>query len=257
MSSEIGDQSPPSEAIARQRAYYADTARTYDGMHGFEEHRLALAQVAAFLHGLGARTMLDTGCGTGLAMRYMAENVPELETYGNDPSAELLGVAHERFGIPEERLEVADSTKLPYADGQFDVVVETAVLHHVPDPAAVIAEMLRVARQAIFISDSNAYALGRPAARFAKLALTRIGLLDRVNRWRRGGTDWYYTEGDGVAWTYSVYDSLPQIRAACPEVIVIPTQIDEQRSASWPLLYSPHVLVAGFKQPFSGSQADR
>jgi 2-polyprenyl-3-methyl-5-hydroxy-6-metoxy-1,4-benzoquinol methylase len=241
------------QAVARQRSYYAATARDYDEMHGFAEHRLALWHVASFVRGLSARTLLDTGCGSGLAMRYMRDAVPELDVRGNDPSAELLEVATERFGIPADRLDQADSTNLPYADGEFDVVVETAVLHHVPDPSLVIAEMLRVARQAIFISDANAYALGSPIARVAKVALARVGLLDAINRLRRGGTDWYYTEGDGVAWTYSVYDGLDQIRSSCSEVIVIPTQINEPRSASWPLLFSPHMLVAGFKKELPGS----
>ena len=103
---------------------------------------------------------------------------------------------------------------LPYENAAFDVAVETAVLHHVAEPDRVIAEMLRVSRQAIFISDSNCYALGGLGARLAKLGLARAGALERVNRLRRGGHDWYYTAGDGVGWSYSVYDSLPLIRSA-------------------------------------------
>lgn len=239
-------QSTPSQ---RQRAYYARTARDYDDMHTFDEHRMALWHVAAFVRQLGARTLLDTGCGTGLAMRLLGAAVPELEIRGNDPSPALLDVAAERHGIPRDRLDVADSTALPYDDGAFDVVVETAMLHHVPDPEPVIAEMLRVARQAVFLSDSNLYGLGHPLARLVKLGLARVGLLERVNRARRGGHDWYYTDGDGVAWSYSVFDSLPQLRLACADVLVIPTMAGGRGATAFPLLCSEVVLAAAFKEP--------
>lgn len=40
----------------------------------------------------------------------------------------------------------ADAAAMPFADGVFDFVVCSHVLEHVPDPAAVIAEMTRVGR---------------------------------------------------------------------------------------------------------------
>jgi SAM-dependent methyltransferase len=186
-------------------------------------------------------------------MRYLAASNPELELRGNDPSAELLQVAHERFGIPEEQLDCADSTNLPYEDGQFDVVIETAVLHHVPDPSAVIDEMLRVSRLAIFISDSNMYGLGAPLAGIAKLLLSRARLLRPINRWRRGGHDWYYTEGDGIGWSYSVFDSLGRLREQCEDVLVVPTTPKGALGLAAPIIASPTCLVAGFKQALPGA----
>lgn len=244
------------DAVVRQRRYYAETAEHYDDMHSFAEHRVALWQVAAFIRALEARTLLDTGCGTGLAMRYLAASVPGLSVHGNDPSEALLAVAQRRFGVVGEQLDCADSTKLPYEDGAFDVVVETAVLHHVHEPDRVIREMLRVSRKAIFISDSNSYALGNFGARVAKVALSATGTLKFVNRLRRQGHDWYYTSGDGVGWSYSVFDSLPLIRSACSEVLVIPTQTDRPLAGFAPFLFSSHLLVAGFKQPLDGAARD-
>lgn len=259
---ELVAENDAAQAVARQRRYYAETAEHYDEMHSFAEHRVALWQVAAFVKALGARTLLDTGCGTGLAMRYLAGAVPGLIVHGNDPSDPLLQVAQRRFGVPANQLDCADSTNLPYEDRAFDVVIETAVLHHVPEPDRVIQEMLRVSRRAIFISDSNTYALGSFGSRLAKAALAKTGTLDFVNRLRRQGHDWYYTEGDGIGWSYSVYDSLALIRADCPEVFVIPTQTDRRLAGSVPFLFSPHMLVAGFKEPLNAvrgnaSPADR
>jgi SAM-dependent methyltransferase len=189
-------------------------------------------------------------------MRYLADAVPGLSVHGNDPSEPLLEVAQRRFGIAPSQLDCADSTALPYEDGAFDVVIETAVLHHVPEPDRVIQEMLRVSSKAIFISDSNAYALGGFGPRLVKVALAKTRTLRFVNRLRRHGHDWYYTEGDGIGWSYSVYDSLALIRSNCHEVLVIPTQIDRPLAGSVPFLFSPHILVAGFKEPLSAAHGN-
>ena len=199
--------------------------------------------------------MLDSGCGTGFAMRYLQDAMPELEMRGNDPSADLLGVASSRYGLPADRLDAVSSENLPYADGEFDAVVETGMLHHVPDSEAVISEMLRVARKAIFISDNNAYGMGSITARIAKIGLARTRMLGAVNRLRRGSHDWYFTEGDGVAWTYSVFDSLPAVQAACAETLVIPLGESRAETERWPLLHASHCLVAGFKEPLPDPSA--
>ena len=47
------------------------------------------------------------------------------------------------------------------------------MLHNVPSPDRVIAEMLRVARVAVFMSDSNDYGIGSPPKRLMKYALGR------------------------------------------------------------------------------------
>ena len=239
------------DPVAAQREFYAATAGGYDDTHDFRQHYTGLRHVAAYLHALEVRSVLDTGCGTGLGMRFLTRALPALEVHGNDPSSELLEIASERHGIASERLDCVASDRLPYPDEAFDAVVETGMLHHVPEPGPIVAEMLRVARKVVFISDTNSFGLGRLPARLAKLTLARAGLLERVTRLRRGGHAWYYSEGDGVAWDYSVFDSLPALRSSCREVVVIPTGDPGPLSESFPLLFSSHCLVAGFKQPLA------
>jgi SAM-dependent methyltransferase len=53
------------------------------------------------------------------------------------------GVADARISRP---LFAADAADMPFADGVFDYVVCSHVLEHVPDPAAVIAEITRVGK---------------------------------------------------------------------------------------------------------------
>lgn len=236
------------QVTSLQRDYYHQTAEDYDAMHPRDEHLAALQHAARFLRAIGAKSVLDTGCGTGLGIRTLQTALPDIRMYGNDPSQPLLDIAASRFGIDPARLDCASSERLPYGDGEFDAVLETGMLHHVAAPDQVIAEMLRVARLGVFISDDNFYGSGRLLARVSKVVLARIGLLAYVHRLRRGGHEWLYSEGDGVAWSYSVFDSTPQLAAAGAQVLVLPTSPPKSWAAqAAPLLFASHCLVVALK----------
>ncbi|MCA9519239.1 MAG: class I SAM-dependent methyltransferase, partial [Myxococcales bacterium] len=130
-----------------QRRYYAETAERYDTSHLHEDdgHMLALRYITDVTRANGFASVLDVGAGTGRAMLYLTEMAPELDVHGIEPVAELIAQGHEK-GISPEALVQGDGNALPYPDGAFDVVIETGMLHHVPRPARVVAEMLRVAR---------------------------------------------------------------------------------------------------------------
>jgi len=228
-------------------------------MHDMGEHHDALRHVAVYMRTIGASSLLDTGCGTGMAMRYLEHEIADLKVRGNDPSAALLGVAQDCHGISSEKLDCVSSERLPYEDGAFDAVVETGMLHHTPEPQRVVAEMLRVARKAVFISDSNIYGQEGASlpARVLKLALARAGLLRPLLRRMREGHDWYYNECDGVAWSYSVFDSYPLVRSECAEVVVMPTGSKRGGAHACPILFASHCLIAGFKEPIAGSRLRR
>lgn len=245
------------EPIALQRDYYARTAERYDSMHEQMPHDIALGHIIGFIPWLGARSLLDTGCGTGWGLRVVGDALPELQLRGNDPSRELLDVAINRYAVSPDILDCVGSERLPYSDSAFDVVVATGVMHHVAHPDRILGEMLRVARQAVFVSDANIYGGGSVPFRLAKRLLANAGLLRPVNRLRRGGHDWHYTDGDGVAWTYSVYDSLRQARSACADILVIPTHRSHPRAAANPLRWSSHALLCGFKSPLPRPSIDR
>ena len=234
------------DAERRQQAYYARTAVQYNDMHvnDHDEHALALHHIAGYLNIIEAESVLDTGCGTGRAISFLQERFPDMRIRGNDPSGELLAAS----GLPIDILDCVSSEQLPYPDGSFDAVVECAVLHHVAKPDRIVAEMLRVARKAVFLSDSNIYGQGRLTARVIKLALATAGLLDGINWIRRGGKRWYYSEGDGVAYSYSVFDSYQQLSQACDRVVALPLS-GTGRTA---LLGSSHVLLCGFKSAAAG-----
>jgi ubiquinone/menaquinone biosynthesis C-methylase UbiE len=200
-----------------QREYYAKVASSYDAMHSAETRQLAFAFLAGAIEASGYESLLDVGSGTGHAMEYLGRRVPQVRAVGIEPVQALREVGHAK-GIAPDQLVGGDGTALDYPDGSFDVVSSFAVLHHVPDPRRVVAEMLRVARRAVFIADSNNFGQGPRPARLAKQLLHACGLWPLANLVKTRGRGYIVTEGDGVSYSYSVFSSLPQIRAACDEV---------------------------------------
>jgi ubiquinone/menaquinone biosynthesis C-methylase UbiE len=71
------------------------------------------------------RRTLDLGTGTGQAAFLVAERFPETEVVGADLAPEMLDEA--RSATPSHladrlRFDLADASRLPYADGEFDLV---------------------------------------------------------------------------------------------------------------------------------------
>src|SRR5207245_752348 len=106
---------------------------------------------------------------------------------------------------------------------QFDVVCEFAVLHHVKKPEVVIAEMLRVARKAIFISDSNNFGQGSFLRRSMKQALNALGLWKVANFFKTSGKNYIISDGDGLGYSYSVFNNYKQLQASCQRIHILNT----------------------------------
>jgi ubiquinone/menaquinone biosynthesis C-methylase UbiE len=235
---------------AIQQKYYAETAAQYDDAHVVEddEHHLALRHIEALLPMIGIESMLDVGTGTGRALRYFREAQPDLRIEGVEPVEELIDRAVRDHGLPSEILKLGSGYDLPYADSSLDAVCELGVLHHVADPARVVREMTRVARRAVFLSDTNRFGAGSPAARWAKLGLAKLGAWPFIDRVKTRGKGYRLSEGDGLSYSYSVYDSVPELTAWANRVFFIPTD-PEHRTRAWlrPLLTSAHILVCAVR----------
>jgi SAM-dependent methyltransferase len=95
-----------------------------------------------FVRSLGpADRALDVGCGDG---RLTAE-LDAVEVTGADVSAVALERARRR--LPEERLvELEPDAPLPFADGEFDLVLLAETLEHVRDVQLLLSEVRRVLR---------------------------------------------------------------------------------------------------------------
>lgn len=232
----------------RQQEYYAETASTYDEIHVRPggEHFIALEYATALLDVVRAKRVLDVGSGTGRAIRFLQQRCPGLEVEGIEP----VGALRERARDLGTILHDASGEALPFSEGSFDVVMALGVLHHVPDPAPVVAEMTRVARGAVMISDSNRFGQGSSSAGALKLAIHRAGLWSAFERIRTRGRGYMVSAGDGIFYSYSIFDSMPQLRAWADRVFVIPT-MPQKRSGRLQIA-TPHGLVAAFREP-SGS----
>lgn len=91
------------------------------------------------------RRWLDVGCGTGaLSATVLAQADPE-SVVGIDPSADFVSHARERVADPRASFAVGDAEAIPLPVASVHVVVAGLVLNFIPDPAAGLAEMIRVA----------------------------------------------------------------------------------------------------------------
>jgi ubiquinone/menaquinone biosynthesis C-methylase UbiE len=237
------------DPVAIQRQYYTQTAADYDNMHAGEgdSDLSALKNVCALLEMVHARTLLDIGCGTGRGIQYLRERFPSLEAFGVEPVRALLDQAVEKAHIPAGIVLQGSGDALPFADESVDVVCSFSILHHVEKPNAVVREMLRVARKAVLIVDSNRFGQGRWPVRVFKLAAYKLGLWGLINYLKTGGKGYMITEGDGLAYSYSVYDSFDCLAENSVQLMMF--SADEGKPRSWfhPLLTSSGVIAFAIK----------
>jgi ArsR family transcriptional regulator len=91
--------------------------------------------------------LLDIGTGTGQMLALLAPRISA--GVGVDASRAMLALARARLsgpGMNHCAVRLGDMYRLPMADGSFDSVVLQMVLHYAEDPAAALAEAVRVLR---------------------------------------------------------------------------------------------------------------
>lgn len=96
-----------------------------------------------------ARRVLDVGAGQGHWTRTIASLLsPGATVTGLEREPRWLEAARQTPKVNDVALhfDLGEAQALPYADGTFDVVTCQTLLIHVPDPRAVVDEMLRVLR---------------------------------------------------------------------------------------------------------------
>ncbi len=92
--------------------------------------------------------ILDAGCGTGEGTSRLAEMFPRARVLGVDILEDHLALARERYAGFGARLTFEHQSifELPAADGTYDFTVCRHVIHSIPHPDRVIAELVRVTR---------------------------------------------------------------------------------------------------------------
>jgi ubiquinone/menaquinone biosynthesis C-methylase UbiE len=123
-----------------------EEARDYDAMDHAQVNR---AFVADFLTAwAGEGPVLDVGTGTAQIPVELCRQAPRVRVVGIDLAEHMLAVGRvnvRHAGMEERiRLECVDAKALPYPRGTFAAVISNSIVHHIPEPRAVLAEMVRV-----------------------------------------------------------------------------------------------------------------
>ncbi|HEV3475750.1 MAG TPA: class I SAM-dependent methyltransferase [Actinomycetota bacterium] len=100
--------------------------------------------------------VLEIGAGTGFFLLNLWQAGYTTDLHATDISEGMLEVCSEnaaRLGCTVATRS-ADAERLPYDDGEFDLVVGHAFLHHIPEPDVALREIARVVRPggAVFIA---------------------------------------------------------------------------------------------------------
>jgi SAM-dependent methyltransferase len=97
----------------------------------------------ALLPPVDGMRVLDAGCGSGIHAGLLLDRGARVT--GMDESAAMIGYARRRLAGRGADLRVADlRAPLPFADGSFDGVTSSLVLHYLRDWDATLAEFRRV-----------------------------------------------------------------------------------------------------------------
>lgn len=100
--------------------------------------------------GQDGKVVLDYGCGPGHDLVGFVEYSTPSRLIGMDVSPASLSEAAERLALHRAQPELVRiderAVRLPLADASVDYIHCSGVLHHVPDPVAVLREFRRVLR---------------------------------------------------------------------------------------------------------------
>lgn len=102
---------------------------------------------------------LDIGTGTAQIPIELCRRSSLFRVTAIDLAVAMLNLGRnnvEIAGLRDQiRLDRVDAKQLPYADGEFVLVMSNSIVHHIPEPRAVLGEAVRVLAEGglIFIRD--------------------------------------------------------------------------------------------------------
>ena len=124
-----------------------EEAQDYNAMDHSQVNRVFVTDFLAVWNGLGP--ILDLGTGTALIPIEFCRQSPVGEIVGIDAAVHMLRVGRKNIkqaGL-EARLQLTlvDAKQMPYSDGEFPALMSNSIIHHIPEPFGVFAELARVA----------------------------------------------------------------------------------------------------------------
>jgi len=140
----------------------AEEARDYDAMDHAVVNRVFVADFLAAW--TGSNPILDLGTGTAQIPIELCRQARDAQVVAVDLAEHMLRRAAEnvRGAGLESRIQLqrCDAKGLGFADGFFAALMSNSIVHHIPEPAVVVGQMVRVVRPGglLFVRD-----LVRPA----------------------------------------------------------------------------------------------
>jgi ubiquinone/menaquinone biosynthesis C-methylase UbiE len=134
-----------------------EEARDYDAMDHSAVNRVFVADFLTVWDGRGP--VLDLGTGTALIPIEFCRQSPTGEVIAVDAAGHMIALATEnvrRAGFASRiTLQLVDAKRMPFEDRSFPAVMSNSIVHHIPDPRTVFAEIARVAaaRATLFVRD--------------------------------------------------------------------------------------------------------
>jgi ubiquinone/menaquinone biosynthesis C-methylase UbiE len=135
----------------------AEEAHDYDSMDHATVNRVFVEDFLALWD--GGNPLLDVGTGTAQIPIEFCRRAPSANVIAVDLAEEMLLIGREnvrRAGFQGRLvLKCCDAKDLPFPDGAFAAVISNSIIHHIPDPIQVVAEVVRVTRSGgtVFIRD--------------------------------------------------------------------------------------------------------
>lgn len=120
---------------------YYDQGITYNALQSFW-HRRRFAEIKKLIHDFRAQKILDVGCHGGRFTYELFTYFPKASVYGIDISPTAIAYAQKRY--KQISFQIARAEKLPFKDGEIDLVTSFDVLEHIEDIHKAVEETGRV-----------------------------------------------------------------------------------------------------------------
>ncbi len=138
-----------------EQNWWAQPQRAFSQTHLFA-HETVRSKFADYLSQIGVNdktNILELGCGTGELTRFLlplTNNIVGLDI-SSEPLAQFM-----RLGL---KWVLADATHIPFPDNAFDIIIASAILHHLNKEqlGQCLKECYRVTRQSIFALEPNLF----------------------------------------------------------------------------------------------------
>ena len=139
------------ERTQHARKLFAGIAPEYDRMGSvwsFGQDPRWRRFLASRVTAIPGSWVLDAASGTGLVARELAQRNVRVAALDQSPSMVRRGATAVRAQGLDDRIlfTLGQAQSLPFADETFDAVTFTYLLRYVDDPAATVAELVRVLR---------------------------------------------------------------------------------------------------------------